>query len=135
MSSMVSKWPVLVPLPITAADVDDAGALTVEAAERLFARARDLYLAGCRTLEDREVEVLEVVVLPGDTLAAPGEVTVSVSVVEVFPDRFTMHVRIRPVGGDGVAAEGGCSILAGGGTTDEIRDELIARAHAAEHYH
>ena len=138
MSSMVSRWPVLVSLPVSSADRDDAegGRLSTGAAERLFARAREVYLARCRTLEGRAVEVLDVRITRGDaSLAGVEEATVSVSVVEVFPDRFTMNVRIRPAGGEGIAADGRCDVFPGGPVTDEVRDELIAFAHEASHYH
>jgi hypothetical protein len=139
MSSIASKWPVLVSLPVTADDRDEAGALTVAAAERCFASARGVYLEGCRTLADgvdAAAEVRDVVVRPRDELdAALSEVTVSVSVIEVFADRFTMNVRIRPAEGDAIAAEGSCDVLPPGGVGRELRDELIAKAHAAAHYH
>jgi hypothetical protein len=135
MSSMVSRWPVLVSLPVTAADVDDDGVLTTAAAERLFERAREVYLAQCRTLAGRRIEVLGVAVTPGGASVEPGEVTVSVSVVEVFADRFSMNVRIRPAAGEGIAADGWCDVFPGGEVTTAIRDELIAFAHEARHYH
>jgi hypothetical protein len=133
MSGMLSTWPVLVPLPVSGDDVDAEGRLTAPAVLGLFERVREVYLAGCTTLAGRAVEVADVVVTPGVPVGA-GEVLVSASVVEVFPDRFTMHVRVRPAEGEGIAAEGRCSILPGGPVTDEIRDELIALAHAARHW-
>jgi hypothetical protein len=65
-------------------------------------------------------------------------VTVSVGVVEVFPDRFTMLARVRPVGpadGDGLAASASCSLSPGGAVPTAMRDEFIALAHAAAHFH
>jgi len=135
MSSMVSRWPVLISATVTTDDVDGEGMLRAEAVERLFGQARDVYLASCRTLEGRELEVRDVVVTASDTAVAPGQVTVSVSAVEVFPDRFTMNARIRPAAVEGIAADAACSVAPDGPVTDEIRDELIALAHAARHYH
>lgn len=135
MSSMVSRWPVLISATVSTDDVDGDGMLRAEAVERLFGEARDVYVATCRTLEGREIEVLDVVITAGDTPVEPGEVTVSVSVVEVFADRFTMNGRVRPAAGEGVAADAACSVSPGGPVTHEIRDELIALAHAASHYH
>jgi hypothetical protein len=133
MSGMLSTWPVLVPLPVAGDDVDGEGRLTAPAVLGLFAQVREVYLSSCTTLVGRAVEVADVVVTPGVPVGL-GEVLVSASVVEVFPDRFTMHVRVRPAEGEGIAAEGRCSILPGGPVTDEIRDELIALAHAARHW-
>ena len=135
MSSMVSRWPVLISASVVAGDVEADGTLRAEAVERLFGEARDVYVAECRTLGDGRLEVVDVVVTPGDVAVGPGEVTVSVSVVEVFPDRFTMNARIRPAAGEGIAADAVCSIVPNGPVTGEIRDELIAKAHAARHYH
>ena len=136
MSSMVSKWPVLVSLAVTAADADDdSGRLTSAAGERLFAAARDEYLAGCATLAGRTLEAKNVTIVAGDAPVEAGEVTVSVSVIELFPDRLTMALRVRSTGADGIVGEGTCDVLLGGPLTDEIRDELIAHAHGARHYH
>ena len=135
MSSMVSRWPVLISASVASEDLDADGFLRPAAAERLFGEARVEYVGECRTLAGREVDVVDVVVTPGDVAVGPGAVTVSVSVVEVFPDRFTMNARIRPAAGEGVLADAVCSVLPGGPVTDDIRDELIAKAHAASHYH
>ena len=136
MSSFVSKWPVLLELPVTSDDLEDDGTLNPSGRERLFAAARDEYLAGCSTLAGRDVEVRNVVVPAGAaTLAAGAVTTVSVAVVEIFPDRFTMDVRIRPgADGEGIAAHGSCDLVVAGGVGDEVRDELIAQAHAARFY-
>lgn len=135
MSSIVTRWPVLVSLPVGEDDRDGNGRLTVACVERLFARAREVYVGTCRTLDGREVTVLDVVVAAGPALVEVGEASVSVSVVEVFDDRFTMHARVRPAEGDGIAAEARADVFPGGAVTREIRDELIAHAHSARHYH
>ena len=133
---MVSRWPVLVSLPVSAADAGGDGRLLETAAERLFAGGRDEYLARCRTFDGGSAEVRDVRIIPGGaSVAGVEEATVSVSVVEVFPDRFTMNARIRPAGGEGVAADAWCDVVPGGPVTDDIRDELIAFAHEARHYH
>ena len=135
MSSFVSKWPVLVSLPVTADDRDVEGRLTAAVAERLFAAAREAYLAECRTLDGRDLEVRDVVVSLGSAAVEVGEVSVSAGAVEVFDDRFTVHARVRPAEGDGIAAEARADVVPGGEVTREIRDELIAHAHGAAHYH
>ena len=137
--SMISKWPVRLELPVGADDADGDGRLTRAAGERLFTAARDAYLATCRTFDGGAVEVKDLTIVPGGTPAPvpePGVVSVSVNVIEIFPDRFTMSMRVRAEGADGVVADGTCDVLpAGGLVTDEIRDELIAHAHGAQHYH
>ena len=138
--SMISKWPVLLELPVGADDADGDSRLTRAAGERLFAAARDAYLATCRTYAGDNVEVRDLTIVPGHTPApvppGPGVVTVSVNVIEIFPDRFTMSMRVRAEGADGVVADGTCDVVpAGTLVTDEIRDELIAHAHGAQHYH
>jgi hypothetical protein len=135
MSSIVTRWPVLVSLPVGEDDRDADGRLTAACVERLFARAREVYVGTCRTLSDRELSVLDVVVAVGSAPVDAGEASVSASVVEVFDDRFTMHARVRPAEGDGIAAEARADVFPGGAVTREIRDELIAHAHEARHYH
>lgn len=135
MSSIVTRWPVLVSLPVGEVDRDVDGRLTVACVERLFAQAREQYVGMCRTLDGRESTVLEVEVALGPAPVEVGEASVSVSVVEVFEDRFTMHARVRPAEGDGIAAEARADVVPGGPVTREIRDELIAHAHGATHYH
>jgi hypothetical protein len=69
-------------------------------------------------------------------------VITTAGVTEIHPKAFMIAVRLRPVGGDretplnqtcGVRLEdprtGDVPLLA-----DDIRDELIALAHAAEHF-
>ena len=135
MSTIVTRWPVLVSLPVGADDRDAAGRLTEACVERLFAQARQVYVGTCRTLDGRQLTVPEVVVARGPAPVDVGEASVSVSVVEVFEDRFTMHARVRPAEGDGIAAEARADVVPGGPVTREIRDELIAHAHEARHYH
>lgn len=135
MSSIVTRWPVLVSLPVTADDRDDEGRLTAACVERLFARVREVYFGMCRSLDGRELTLSEVVVGLGPAPVEVGEASVSVSVVEVFDDRFTMDARVRPAEGDGIAAEARADVFPGGAVTREIRDELIAHAHEGRHYH
>jgi hypothetical protein len=138
--SMMSRWPVLVSLPVGAGELDAGGQLTEAAVERLFAEARDAYFAECTTLDAAAVEVLAAIVTLGAAPVGAGGVTVSACVVEVFPDSFTMSARVRPVDsgdgdGFGVAATAWCSLSPGGEVTEAMRDEFIAHAHAATHFH
>jgi hypothetical protein len=60
---------------------------------------------------------------------------VSVNVVEVFPNSFTMAARLRPDDRDGIAATASCTLSPGGEVPKAIRDEFIALAHEAKHIH
>jgi hypothetical protein len=85
------------------------------------------------------VDALEVrgsAVVAGTPLSDNRRVTISVNVVEVFPDRFTMSARIRPADREGVAADARCSLAPKSGEVPIVmRDEFIALAHAASYTH
>ena len=138
MSGILSRWPVVVTLPVTTWDRDADGRLVDAAIERLAAEACAAYFERCATVDPSTVEVRSTRVQPGECAADADEVTVSVGVVEVFPETFTMVARIRPVGpadGDGLAATATCSLAASGGVSTAMRDEFIAHAHSAAHFH
>ena len=130
---IASKWPVLVSLAVVDGDCDDEGALSEAGTERLFAEARAAYFERCSTISADEVVVVEQRAQPG-LVVEDGEVTVSVSVVEVFPDAFTMHGLLRGGGTASVQAKAKVA-PASGEVTTAMRDEFIAKAHAAAHYH
>ena len=130
---IASKWPVLVSLAVVDGDCDDDGALTEAGVERLFAEARAAYFAECSTIAAEDVVVEQHVAEPGLVVDGDG-VTVSVAVIEVFPDSFTMHALVRGAG-DGAARARAKLAPASGEVTDAMRDEFIAKAHAARHYH
>lgn len=131
---MISRWPVLVSLPVGAEDRDEDGLLTEPAIERLFAHARRAYFDRCATVEETTLKLRESSVHRG-TAAAGDRVTVSVSVTEVYPDRFTMRAMLRPWATDGTAATARCSLSPGGEVSTHMRDEFIALAHAATYLH
>lgn len=137
---MLSRWPVLLDLPVGAADVDDDGLLTDAACERLFAAGREAYFALSSTVDGDEVTVLESspprrrAPIGIDVDGSSVSVSISVSVTELFPDRFVMEARVRPSEGDAIAADLRC-VVTGGEVTDAVRDDLIAIAHAAAHWH
>jgi hypothetical protein len=138
MSGIVSRWPVVVTLPVTASDRDADGRLVDAAVERLFAEARAAYFERCTTVDPSAIEVRSTRVQSGECAADTDEVTVSVGVVELFPETFTMHARVRPVGpadGDGLAATATCSLAPSGGVSTAMRDEFISHAHSAVHIH
>jgi hypothetical protein len=132
-STMVSKWPVLLFVPVGGEDREEDGRLTEEACARMFAAGRAEYFEQCRTIDGDAVAVLEA---PAARRTAPvgDQVSISVNVTELFPDRFAMTARIRPAEGDGIAADAVCTVSAGE-VSAEVRDELIAIAHAAPHWH
>jgi acyl-CoA thioesterase FadM len=133
-SGMVSRWPVVVTLPVDASDCDANGRLTHAAVERLFARACSAYFDRCATVDASMVETRKTTAHPGE--AAPGDgVTVSVGVVEVLRNSFTMESRIRPADRDGIAATAWASLSPVGEVSKAMRDEFIALAHAASHIH
>jgi acyl-CoA thioesterase FadM len=131
---MVSRWPVVVELPIEASDKGADGQLTNTAVARLFAQARAAYFDRCATVDVSRVEIRKSTSRAGDT-APRDAVTVSVSVVEVLRDRFTMEARVRPADGDGIAATAWCSLSPGAEVSKAMRDEFIALAHGASHIH
>jgi hypothetical protein len=128
------RWPVLVSLPVVACDCDEHGLLRDAAVERLFAHARAAYFDRCATVDESTLEVRGSAIQRGNA-AAGGGVTVSVSVVEVYPDSFTMAGMLRPRSTDGVAATAWCSLSPGGEVPTPMRDEFIALAHAATYFH
>ena len=134
MSEMVSRWPVLISSPLESGDVDDHGRLTETAALRLVGEARDAYLARCRTLDGIDLEVERTTVRLGPA-AVTDAVTISTSVTEVYEDAFVMATRIRPASGPGVAADATARLTAGAALGAAVRDEMIAMAHAASHFH
>jgi hypothetical protein len=137
---MVSRWPVVLRLPVEDGDRDADGRLTDGAIARMFAATRAAYFERCHTVAGSQVTLRDLTTTRASAAVDDDGVTVSVSVVEVFPDRFTMNARVRPVGpaeGDGVAGTAWCSVSPGGGgeVTDAMRDELIALAHGATQFH
>jgi hypothetical protein len=131
---VLSRWPVLLFLPVGADEVGGDGRLTEAACERLFAAGRAEYFALCSTIDAADVEVVTTSAAQRGVAVGGDEVSVSVSVTELFPDRFEMAARIRPSAGEGVAADLRCTVSAGE-VTPAIRDDLIAVAHAAAHWH
>jgi hypothetical protein len=127
MASMLARWPVLITLPVD-------GPLTEDGVERLFATARDRYFERCSTVDAAELSV-DTAVQMGAHAVDGGEVTISVNVNEIYPDRFTMVALVRPAVGEGIVARATCSLTTGGDVTKEMRDEFIAIAHAAAYFH
>ena len=132
---MLSRWPVVTSVPLQATDRDDEGRLTDAALERILSAGRAAYAELCQTIDWPASEVAETTVRRGAVAVASDAVTVSVNVVEVYPESVTMAVRIRPAEADEIAADARCTVLIGSGVTPTIRDELIAIAQNARYMH
>jgi hypothetical protein len=146
--SIVTKWVVLESHDVTGDDLDAAGRLRDDVVTRWIESVRDAYLGRCPVLRDKAAAAgytvrCEPAALP-EAARFDGATSVSVSAgaTEFWPDAFTLAVRIRGYGGDD---EPSCNIdcrvsLVDPGTGesidlgDDVRDELIALAHAAQHY-
>jgi acyl-CoA thioesterase FadM len=134
MVGMLSRWPVVIPVSVGAGDRGEDGVLTEAAIMKMFEQARAVYLDGCGTVHASDVEIAQAAVQRGPA-AASDEITISVSVVEVYDDHFTMNARLRSDDGGEIAGAARCSLTTGSPVTREMRDEFIAIAHAAQHYH
>lgn len=146
--AFVSRWPVLEEHPVSAGDLDAGGVVGDDSVARWVAAARSAYLDRCaalRRLLERsglELAVQTASLPPGASLGRPAAVVVSAGVREVWPSSFAIAVRLRPVGGDREVAVNATCVLrlvdpASGEPRelgDEVRDELIALEHAAEHF-
>ena len=135
MTEVLSHWPVVVELPLQDGDRDAEGFLVDEGITRLLAAGCAAYAAGGTRLDLATATVDDVVLRRGAVPVPGGVVAVGVAVAEVFPDRCTIEVRIRPAEGPGVAGAATCAVRPPGGVGDELRAELIERAQAARHLH
>ena len=131
-SPIVSRWPIRFEASVTAEDADANGMLTDVAIERLSSRARSEYFALCRTIDARDVTVLETQIR-NRSAPVSEQVSVSAGVSEIFAARFVLRIRIRAVGAD-VAADVSCSMSPGAELTKAMRDEFISLAHNARHH-
>lgn len=128
--AIVSKWPVRIRVAIHDDEIDAAGHLTEPGAQRAFAEARRTYLDDCESLVGLDVSVRACDVKLGPATVRTG-VVIATGVVEIFPDSFTMHARIRSDDDGELAADGVCELSTGEDVPIECRDEFIARAHRA----
>ena len=133
MSRIRSTWPVLLFFSVEDTDREPDGALTDSAIERLWDAARDAYFSGCRTVDVRACDLGTVAIQRGPATIG-AQVSVSAAVIEVFPEGFTMAGRVRG-DNDEIAADTRCFVAPAGGVAEPVRDELIARAHAAKRFH
>jgi acyl-CoA thioesterase FadM len=148
MTGIVSKWVVLREHAVGADDIDANGNVLDDVLARWVDEACAAYLVRCRVLDemrDRDRFVLRSRVgalPPGAHLGGPSAVAVSAGAREVRPASFTIAVRVRAAGAEtDVAVNGACVVSLEDPATgearelgDDVRDELIALEHAAEHY-
>ena len=141
----MSKWLVLDEHPVTPEDRTGDGVVSDAALQRWVDAARAAYLEHCQVLNGRTDGVLRLrdnAPARAAYLGQAGVVVVSASVTEVRPASFTIAVRARPLDGD---RETPVNITCTARLEDEstgdvmelgreVRDELIALEHSAQHY-
>ena len=147
MSSIVSRWVVRREHRVGGDDVDAEGGLHDGVIERWIDDARDAYLERCAVVQAM-IAALELVLQarpsqrPGrEFFGRPSTIVVSAGVTEVYPTSFVMAFRLRSFGqvGDVVANVTSRISLLDPATGeacelgDDVRDELIALEHAANH--
>jgi acyl-CoA thioesterase FadM len=139
MSGILSKWVVLQEHAVAPSDLDDAGVVRADVVTAWLDAARTAYLDRCPSLAElgKNAEWNIRTVGPAPVSGSPDDVAVSATVAEVKPAAITLSSRIRTA--DRVAdARSTIRLLDGGGNAielgNEVRDELIALEHAAEHY-
>jgi hypothetical protein len=136
VSTLLSRW-------VVCEDVPVSGPITQETLSAWVGSATEAYLERCQLLHRAGLTVNKRILTlpPIDRLIAtdPESVAVSASASEVHPDSFTLSVRIRSAHDAAVNAK--CVVtLTDPATgerqqvTNDIRDELIALEHAAQHF-
>jgi acyl-CoA thioesterase FadM len=144
----MSRWPVLLERTVGPEDLDADGGVREEVVQGWVGAACSAFLDRCVGLAGmRERQCLrlhrEITKPPNaELLGRPAEVVVSAGATEILPDRFMVAVRIRPSGGDReMPLNVVCSVRLEDPATqevhpvsEELRDELIALAHAARHF-
>ena len=147
MSGFASRWVVLQRHNLGAGDFDADGFVCAEVVDAWLADARAAYLDKCAVLQAlRERvggELQATVTRPParDRIGRPTAVIVTAGATALYPDAITLAFRIRPLGGEGDdGINAACSVVLVDPATgercelgDDVRDELIALEHAAEH--
>jgi hypothetical protein len=131
--------------PVTGSDLDRDRMVDDAAVRRWVEDAGAAYLGHCAVLTRAEPGLAlrcRAGALPkGVLLGRPDSVRVSASASEVRPTSITISVRLRPIGGDvDTALNATCTVVLENESTgelcplaDEVRDELIALEHSAQH--
>lgn len=130
----MTRWVVLDDRTVT-------GPITASTLTAWIDAAVDAYLERCPLLQRPGLALSKTTraLPPAERLGEPDEVAVSASVSEVHPDSFTLSVRIRSAHDTAVNAK--CVVTLSDSTsgeqlpvTNDIRDELIALEHSAQHF-
>lgn len=132
----MTKWLVLQEYAV------DDGVVSDETVERWVDAARLAYLEHCSALPRERLRHRTGTLPPGSALGRPASVLVTASASEVRPSSFTISVRLRPLGGERDFAMNAAVVIrledpATGEVQplgDEVRDELIALEHSAQHF-
>jgi hypothetical protein len=142
VSGFVSRWVVSEQHDVGPDDLDDDGFVRDEARDRWISSASAAYLDRCRALS----QLADATGLSPTTrigawpesirLLEPSAVVVSVRATEFVPDSFRLAVRVRSP--DVVVdIDCLCTLEDESGHArelgDDVRDELIAFEHAAQH--
>lgn len=130
--SFVSRWPLLHEHHVTADDLDARGIVRAEVVTRWLHDARDEYLAGLQSLAAAASAADDARVPTAFALDRPSLVLVTAGTREVFPDSFVVALRLRSFGGERDVTLNTASVVHVD-VSDAVRDELIAREHAAQH--
>jgi acyl-CoA thioesterase FadM len=148
MSGILIKWVVLQHHDVTSGDLDTVGVVRDDVVMRWIETARDAYLDCCPVLREKAADTAVTIrcdlgaVPAGARFEGASSVSVSASATEFWPDAFTLAIRVRGFGADDDTTcdltcrvsldhpDSGESCELG----DDVRDELIALAHAAQHY-
>jgi acyl-CoA thioesterase FadM len=139
MSGIVSKWAVLHEHPVTPSDLDDTGTVRTDVVTTWLDAVRTAYLDRCPRLAElgRNADWDVRTVGPAAVTGSPDGVAVSATAAEVRPAAVTLSLRIRSADRT-VDARSTIRLLDAEGNAielgNEVRDELIALEHAAEHY-
>jgi hypothetical protein len=129
--SLLSRWALVVRGRLAAGDVLRDGTVPEAVVARLVRDGCDAYLGLVESLAGSGVTPLVTVgrVRPLEVGSA-RTLLVAASATEVFPDAFTVSVRLRPLG-DGSAGDFACRVVPGGPLPEAVREELIAIEKAA----
>jgi hypothetical protein len=147
VSGFASRWVVLQRHDVGPGDFDADGVVRAEVVDGWLAAARTAYLDKCVVLQSLRDQVggelqASVTQPPArDRIGAPTAVLVTAGATELLPDAITIAFRIRPLSGEGDdGINAACSVSLVDPDADQacelgndVRDELIALEHAAEH--
>jgi hypothetical protein len=148
MSGVMTKWSVAQDRTVQDGDLSREGHLTEETLGRWIDSAIGAYLDQCSRVRQIATEQgLQLIQRQSRRprtalLGRPAEVLITASATEVRPAEFVVSIRVRPLGGDvDMPVNVTCRVsLEEPGTGEpvelgtEVRDELIALEHAAQHY-